>query len=488
MLETDVFQTFRSTAAKFGHKCAIRFDSHEVSYERLLDGVERLANVLHHRGVSRSDQVAILLPNSPQLAIAYLAVLALGGAAVFIDPDADVAALTGLFRTLHLRGVLALERHQVKVEQAVRDAGDVPVRLYLGDGVDPQVNLTHMVAHSEPREFELEAAPESTALVCFTRGTTGQAKGVRFSREGLAAKLYSIRYTLALTSEHTVLCLSPLRHIFWNLVNLLAPLCSGSQVVVLPKYDPAELQAAFAAYANIVLFDRPEVFHDMAEWPPGSVDAGRVAFLICTQDFLSDRVSQAVRDKFGLPLLKSYGLSEGGPLLTLEDPWEKPRPLSVGLPCYGVQIKLDEVKMQGTILTDVGEILLKTTGGMKGYVSQGPSGPTYIGEDGWLRTGDLAQLDAAGRLSFAGRKSDLIVKGGFPVIRFEVENVLKSHPGISACRVVPIKSDLFGQELKALVVPPNGRGVSFKELSRFCQKRLQAYKCPKHFEVVETLN
>ncbi len=487
MFGTDVFGLFTTQAQKFGEKCAVRFGSHTISYSRLLDAVERLASALLKLEVVKGDRFAIMLPNVPQFVIGYLALLRLGVTAVLVDPGLDDDALQSVLRRTGPKGIIALDRFASRIDAAAREAGELRHRIYLGDPVPGSYNLTQLLTHADHADVPWEVSETDPAVIYFTAGTTGLPKGVQFSHNGLLAKIYSIRYTLALTSGHTMFCLSTFAHAFWNLVNLLSPLMSGSELILFPRFDLNEVEAAFQEHANIIVFESPRTLQQIARLEQGAVPKDRVALCISTSRFLSKRTAGAWRDKFGVAVLNSYGITEAGPLLTLEDPWETAPTRRVGTPCYGVQLKLADLYDNGQPLPLIGELMVKSSSLMQGYVGD-TTGDTRIDPNGWLCTSDVGSLDDQGRVFLLGRKRDVIVKGGFPVLPYEVESVIASHPKVKTCRVNRIPSDTLGEDFKVSVVPMPGSGLSPKEVVRFLSRSLQGYKRPKQIEIVDVLN
>lgn len=487
MYNTDIFHAFKTRVDQFRDRNAIVFGSHQITYARLLDGVERLANGLRKLGVSQGDNFALMLPNLPQFIISYYALLRIGATVVPINTNYDEQKLSKVLESSAVRGIIALERFSQRLEKAMSEVPQSEILIYLGENIPSgAISLTQLIADSQRQPEDCEASSKSSALISYTAGSEGLPKGVKFTHENVMAQVYSTRHTLALAPAHTVVCLRPLFHSFGHILNVAA-LTSGATIVLFTKFDSTQVVDSLNAFSNIVLFASPAQFRKLIQINTEKISTENIVISVCAGGFLSDRLRKEFASRFGHPILNSYGLTEAGPLLTLENYPGEDGDNTVGLPSFGIHIKIVDSEKKEIITGGVGEILIQAANVMKSY-AKADEGEGDAFSDGWLRTGDLGRFGQDGQLHFLGRKLDVIFKGGFEVYPHEVERVLAVHSKIKECRVMGIKDEALGEDLKALVVPNNRSSISVKELSRYCNKRLPAYKCPKYIEIVDSLN
>ncbi|GGX23768.1 AMP-binding protein [Streptomyces noursei] len=197
-----------------------------------------------------------------------------------------------------------------------------------------------------------------------------------------------------------------------------------------------------------------------------------------------------VRERLGVQVLEGYGLSETSPVVTFSDPAREPRPGSIGVPIWGVEVKLvnsdwSEVEDDGTG-SAIGEIAVKGHNVMKGYHGR-PEATAEAIRDGWFRTGDLARRDKDGFCYIVDRAKDLIIRGGFNVYPREIEEVLMTHPAVSLAAVVGVPHESHGEEIKAFVILDRGAEARPDELIAWGKEQMAGYKYPRIVEIVQTL-
>lgn len=194
-------------------------------------------------------------------------------------------------------------------------------------------------------------------------------------------------------------------------------------------------------------------------------------------------------ERLGVQILEGYGLSETAPLATFADRSQAPRPGSIGVPVWGIEVKLMDDDW-GTIAASergsVGEIAIRGHNVMKGYLGN-PEATAHVMRDGWFRTGDLAWRDQDGYYYIVDRAKDLIIRGGFNVYPREIEEVLVTHPDVSLVAVVGVPDERSGEEIKAFVIPAKGATTTPEGLIEWAKAELAAYKYPRLVEFVDAL-
>ena len=194
----------------------------------------------------------------------------------------------------------------------------------------------------------------------------------------------------------------------------------------------------------------------------------------------------AFEEKFGVTILEGYGLSETSPVASFNMPDRPRKPGSIGVPIWGVEMKVVDDEGNELPEFEVGEIVIRGHNVMKGYYKR-PEATADVFHSGWFHTGDLAYVDEDGYFFIVGLKKDMILRGGFNVYCREVEDVLSQHPAVAVCAVVGVPHEALGQEVKAYVVLREGYQASERELIQYCKERMAAYKYPRIIEFRDSL-
>jgi long-chain acyl-CoA synthetase len=198
-------------------------------------------------------------------------------------------------------------------------------------------------------------------------------------------------------------------------------------------------------------------------------------------------IIKAVKERFGVTILEGYGLSETSPVATFSDPNSEPRPGSIGIPIWGVEVKLIDESWQTVEGSDeIGEIAIRGHCIMRGYYNR-PEATAEVVNNGWFRTGDLAKRDKDGWYSIVDRAKDMIIRGGFNVYPREIEEVLMTHEAVSLAAVIGVPHPSHGEEVKAFVIRREGATVTEEELVAWGKEQMAAYKYPRVVAFVDTL-
>jgi long-chain acyl-CoA synthetase len=198
-------------------------------------------------------------------------------------------------------------------------------------------------------------------------------------------------------------------------------------------------------------------------------------------------IIKKTQERLGVQILEGYGLSETSPVATFSDPEQAPRPGSIGVPIWGVEVKLVDSDWNTVEGADqVGELAVRGHLVMKGYLNR-PEATAEVMKDGWFRTGDLARRDEDGFYYIVDRSKDLIIRGGYNVYPREVEEVLMTHPAVSLAAVVGVPHDSHGEEIKAFVILDEGQSITEDELVAWGKEQMAAYKYPRMVAIVDSL-
>ena len=325
------------------------------------------------------------------------------------------------------------------------------------------------------------AAPSDPALIIYTSGTTGAPKGVPLSHANLLASAHAVRLAWRWTPDDTLALSLPLFHVHGLGVGLHGSLVTGAAATLHP-FSPESVAAAIDHGASM-FFGVPTMYHRIA----ASAHLGALARLrlaVSGSAPLAAELHEAIRVGSGQVVLERYGMTET--VMLVSNPYDgERRPGTVGFPLPGVELRL--APREG----GVAEIEVRGPNIIDGYLENPEATAASFTVDGWFRTGDLGTLDEDGYLTISGRAKELIITGGYNVYPREVEELLRTHPGVADAAVVGVPSQAWGETVAAFVVPLATVGSSAEEftaeLAQWCDARLVSYKRPRQWRVVPAI-
>jgi long-chain acyl-CoA synthetase len=474
-----------------------------LTYAELNAAANRVANALAARGVGRGDRVALSCPNVPYFPIVYYGILKTG---------ATVVPLNILLTEREI--VYHLEDSDAKVYFCFEGTAELPIgksglaafeatescEHFVLLTADPSAAspIAHVTAlaefvHGRPATFDsVPTAETSTAVVLYTSGTTGKAKGAELSHSNMVHNALLANRLFDAQPHDIHLITLPLFHSFGQTVQMNAGFGSGATLVLLPRFDPDAVFALMEREQVTFFAGVPTMYWGLlAHGDTGGFDVERIAarlrIAVSGGSALPVEVLNGFEKRFGVPILEGYGLSETSPIATF-NPLDRPsRPGSIGLPVWGVEVKVVREDGTETAVDEPGELCIRGHNVMKGYLNRPQATAEAIDERGWFRTGDIGKRDADGYLFIIDRQKDMIIRGGFNVYPRELEEVLLTHPQVSLAAVVGVPHDSHGEEIKAFVIRTPDATISEAELIAWCRQTMAAYKYPRIVEFRDSL-
>jgi len=499
---------------------ALIFMNRRMSYGELLADVERFAAALAALGVGKGARVAIQLPNLPQTVIAFYGTLAAGATAVMTNPlyvereiehqwhDAgcSVAVTTDFLfaqRIAPIRDRLPIEHYVIaSIPDYLRAPLRWLARLKLGRATPPRVaavaegsgvhRMGTLLAGVEAPPPAVAIGMEDVAVLQYTGGTTGVPKAAMLTHRNLScnAQQTAAWFVNARSPREVMLGCLPFFHVFGLTVSMNFPILNAAAIVLVP--DPRDIPGMMKAIAKerVTLFPGvPAMFNAIVHSP----DAGRLDLSSVTGCFSgSAPLPPDVLERFeaitGSTIIEGYGLTETSPV-THANPLGGTRKIgSIGVPFPDTDMKIMSVEDGTTEMPtgESGELLIKGPQVMPGYWNR-PEETAKVLDDGWLRTGDVATVDAEGYVRIVGRKKDLIIAGGYNIYPDEVDAVLMAHPAVREAATIGVPDERRGETVKSFVVLRDGAQASAADLEAHCRKELAPYKVPRSFEFLAEL-
>jgi acyl-CoA synthetase (AMP-forming)/AMP-acid ligase II len=451
-----------------------------LSYAALHAHVARTAMALRRRGLRRDDSVAIVLPNGPEMASAFLAV-SVAAVSAPLNPAYRADELEFYLSDLPARALVIAGLPDSPAREVARRAG-IPIIELAWSPDDPAglFTLDDSPAVEVDRAFE-RPHDNDVALVLHTSGTTSRPKIVPLTHANLSASARHIASSLKLTPDDRSLNVMPLFHIHGLVAALLASLEAGGGVVCTPgflapsffdwmaEFRPTWYTAVPTMHASIV---------SRARTNRATIESHTLRFIRSSSAALPRTTLTDLEEIFRVPVVEAYGMTEAAHQMASNPlPPDVRKPGSVGRPA-GPDITLLDGEARPLPAGVRGEIAIKGPNVTGGYV-RNPGANAAAFSDGWLRTGDEGIFDEDGYLTILGRLTEVINRGGEKISPLEVDEVLLAHPAVAQALTFGASDAVLGEEVVAAVVLREGMSVSERQIREFVAVHLAHFKVPR---------
>jgi malonyl-CoA/methylmalonyl-CoA synthetase len=426
------------------NQTALEFDGRTYTFGEIDDRSSRMAGALRRRGVEAGDRVCVYLANCVEIVDLYLACLKLG--AIFVP-------INILYREREIAHIVS----------------DAEPRCVVTRG-----ELTELPGDATPLERPAALDGDAPAALVYTSGTTGASKGAILTHNNFAANALNLLTCWQMTAQDRLLLALPLFHVHALGNGLHCWLIGGFRMRLLERFEHQKAAAQMLDFRPTVFFGVPTMYVRLLDTEPGAAReiGGGMRLFVSGSAPLPAQVLQEFRTLFGHTILERYGMTET--LMNLSNPYVgERRPGSVGLPLPGVSVDLRD-----------GEIYLRGPNVFAGYWRR-EEATCEAFSDGWFRTGDLAERSSDGYYTLRGRKSDLIISGGYNIYPREIEEFLLEQPEVSEAAVTAGSDPRRGEVPVAYVVLKSP--IEAVELERRCRENLASFKAPRSFHFLERL-
>jgi len=501
----------KQAAADYPDNYALNYMGKRMPYRELLSVSYQFAHALIQRGLKKGDRVAVMLPNTPQAVIAYYGALFAGATVVMTNPLYTERELTHQLNDSGAETIVTLDLLYKRVMN-VKDATPLKrlIITSIGDflpflkklvypivqrkqGHRPEVlyseeveSFTALLRESAATPVQVEIdSDKDLALLQYTGGTTGVAKGVMLTHSNLIAnaiQCQAVLYKLKKGQER-ILGALPLFHVYGMTTVMNKGISMAAEIILVPRFDVKQILDAIDKWKPTLFPGAPTMYIALINHPDlKKYDLSSIEACVSGSAPLPVEVQHRFEELTGGKLVEGYGLTEASPVTHSNPIWGHRVSGSIGLPwpdtdCRIVDPSTGEELPQG----EIGELAVKGPQVMQGYWNR-PEETAAILRDGWLLTGDMAYMDEKGYFYIVDRKKDMIIAGGFNIYPREVEEVLFEHPAVLEAAVIGVPDPYRGETVKAYIVLKQGQQVQEEELDRHCRQRLAAYKVPRQYE------
>ncbi len=453
------------------------------TYAQIHGAIHKVAGGLRARGFGKDDVFAIMAPNLPEYAIAFHAVVLLGGIVTTINPTYTAEEVEYQLNDAGARFLLTIPMFLATAREATA-ASSVEEIFVFGEveGATPFAALLEAdpVAGQEPVDPAADIA-----VLPYSSGTTGLAKGVMLSHRNLASNLAQCEHVIGLEGDEVVLAVLPFFHIYGMQVLMNGVLRWGATAVTMPRFDLEQFLQLIQDHAVTRVYAVPPIVLALAKHPVVErYDLSSLRIVFSGAAPLSSELAEEAATRLGVEVVQGYGLTETSPVTHATPPGGY-KPGSSGVTISNTEVRVVDNETGADLGVDEdGEIWIRGPQVMMGYLNRPQATSITIDEDGWLHTGDIGHLDADDHLYVVDRLKELIKYKGFQVPPAELEALLLTHPDVADAAVIGVPDLEAGELPKAFVVLKPGHDAAPRALMEFVAEHVAHYKQIRMLDLV----
>ncbi|MCP5098253.1 MAG: AMP-binding protein [Chloroflexi bacterium] len=458
-----------------------------LTYHHLHVHIKQVVAILNELGINRNDRVAIVLPNGPEMAVAFLAVAA-GATSAPLNPAYRAREFDFYLEDLNAK-VLVVQKAFDSPARAVAQARGIPI-IEL-EPVGKEAGLFTLISKDKSPSGQLGglAQPDDVALILHTSGTTSRPKMVPLTHRNLYTSALNIADTLQLTATDRCLNVMPLFHIHGLMAATLSSLMAGGSLVCTTGFDAGQFFAWINAFQPTWYTAVPTMHQAVlanAAAHHETISHSPLRFIRSSSASLPPKVMGGLEELFRVPVIESYGMTEASHQMSSNPlPPHQQKPGSVGLPA-GPEVAIMGDNANLLPFGSIGEIVIRGASVTQGYANN-PEANQNAFSTGWFRTGDQGYFDAEGYLFITGRLKEMINRGGENIAPREVDERLLAHPLVKQAVTFAVPHETLGEDIAAAVILKENVTVTERELRQFAFSHLSDYKVPTQILIVDQI-
>ena len=458
-----------------------------LTFNNLRDHVASTVAALNQLGIGRNDPVAIVLPNGPEMASAFVGIAA-GATTAPLNPAYKAEEFEFYLSDLSAKLLVVEAESDSPARNAAKKLGIAIAELAPSTRMAGLFQLSGDAVGDEPAPSGMAEA-EDIALVLHTSGTTARPKIVPLSHANICATALHIREILALTPVDVCMNIMPLFHIHGLMAAVLSSLGAGASVYCSPGFNAMKF-FGWMKEASPTWYTAVPTMHQMilsrAARNRDVIESGRLRLIRSSSASLPPQVMNELEETFGAPVIESYGMTEAAHQMASNPlpPGER-KPGSVGVAAGPDMAIMDD---EGNLLAAeaTGEVVIRGPNVMAGYRNN-PDANAGAFTDSWFRTGDQGIIDADGYLRLTGRLKEIINRGGEKISPREVDEVLLDHPQVRQVVTFAMPHDKLGEEVAAAIVLSDGASATESDIREFASSRLADFKVPRRIVFLDEI-
>lgn len=469
-----IVDTLLSAAESSGASAAVADPHRSLDFTNLV----RFACVMrrHVEKATSAPNVGLMLPSTCAFAGTFYGILWAGRTAVPLNFLLQPAELAAVVRDAGIEIVFTI-RHFRSLAEAL------PVKAVYLEKLPLRRDMLLQRARSTPPAPIVQ--DDDVAVLLYTSGTSGAPKGVCQTYRNLTADVTAAVEKAKLDRDHRFLGILPLFHSFGLTTMLLVPVALRASVYYLPRFQPRAMIETIRDRKISVTMMIASMYAALLRAKDGvKDDLASLQYAVAGGEALPDTIFQQFRERFGVEIIQGYGMTEAGPVVSLNVPWSN-RVGTVGQAVPGVCVSAFDDDGHSLPSGQVGELWIKGPIIMKGYYNNPQETELVLNADGWYKSGDMGMVDHEGYITITGRKKEMIIVGGENVYPREVESVLEDHPAVHDAAVIGQPDTSRGEVVVAFVTLREGKSATEIELREFCRDRIAGYKQPRRVIIAE---
>ncbi|NBB73217.1 MAG: AMP-binding protein [Bacteroidetes bacterium] len=459
-----------------------------LTYGQLAGAIRKAAAGLHARGLREGDVFAIYSPNLPEYAIAFYGAAMAGGINTTVNPLYTPDECAKQLKDAGAKFLLTVPPFLDKAQQAAAQSGVDEVFVFgEAEGATPFRAL--LTDDHEVPDVLVNPAEDLVALP-YSSGTTGLPKGVMLSHRNIVGNIAQCCPIEGIQEGEVTVGILPFYHIYGMTIILSMALYRGATIITMPKFEMEDFLGLVQEHKIESGYLVPPIILGLAKHPiVDEYDVSSLDYITSGAAPLPASVAQGCAERIGCVVKQGYGMTELSPVSHLMPrDHEKLNVDSVGWAVPNTEFRIVEVGSRTDVDTgERGELWVRGPQVMQGYWNNRDATDATVDADGWLHTGDVATLDAAGRLYIVDRVKELIKYKGYQVAPAELEGVVQAHDAVADAAVIPSPDEEAGEVPKAFVVLKPGMEVSAEDLMAFVAERVAPYKKIRRVEFIESI-
>jgi long-chain acyl-CoA synthetase len=521
----SVIEVFERSCKKFADRPAFSNMGVTLTYAELDRLSGAFASYLQkHTDLKPGERIAVQMPNVLQYPIAVFGAMRAGLIVVNTNPLYTAREMRHQFKDAGVRGLVYLNMFGKLVQDVVADTEiDYLIEARLGD-LQPSLKgwLVNTLAkkvkklvpdYHLPQAMSFKAVlkqghghgvkpvkvgHDDIAVLQYTGGTTGVAKGAMLTHGNLVANMLQVDACLSQhgsdgsplmkQGQEIMIAPLPLYHIYAFTANCMCMMVNGNHnVLITNPRDVAGFIKELGKWQFSALLGLNTLFVALMDHPEfNNLDFSKLKVTNSGGTALVKATAERWQAITGCAVVEGYGLTETAPVASTNPYGEQSRLGTVGIPVPGTAFKVIDDDGNEQPLGERGELCIKGPQVMKGYWQREEATSEVLDAEGWFKTGDIAVIDPDGFVRIVDRKKDMIIVSGFNVYPNEIEDVVMAHPQVASCAAIGVPDEKSGEAVKLFVVARNG-GLSAEELKAYCKENFTGYKVPKHIVFRDSL-
>jgi long-chain acyl-CoA synthetase len=511
--QRPLFVNLEESARKYPEATATIFLNKAMTYRELNELADRFAAALQQQGIGKGDRVAIYMANCPQFIISYYGALKAGAIVVSFNPLYAAREVEHQLKDSGAETMVVMSRFypivkQVRPNTNLRRVIVTNIKEYFPPVMrllftlarekkgghrqdisgDPNTYwFQDLLKQAPAKPTPVEVKPSDTALLLYTGGTTGVAKGAELSHYNVVTNAIACRHWMHDIQEgkEVVLTTLPLYHSYGMTTCMnLSVYSAGAMLLIPDPRDYDDIMKNINKHHPTLFPGVPTMYVAFNNYPDlGKYDVKSIRACMSGGAGLPVEVQKQFQELTGARLVEGYGLSEASPVTHANPVYGQNKIGTIGLPWPDTEAKIVDLETGEKELPvgEVGELIVRGPQVMKGYWNM-PEETANTLRNGWLHTGDIARMDEEGYFQIVDRKKDMIIAGGFNIYPRDVEEVLFEHPKIMEAVVAGIPDPYRGETVKAYCVLKEGETATEEEIIAFCKGKMAKYKVPTAVE------